>query len=65
LFSAYSSCRLDCFYTAGPNECELLKQPSSGWTYEGIAFRALVPTKGSCYPGAIRILVAAAHSGRG
>ena len=39
------------FYTAGPSECEMLKQPSSGWTYEGIAFRALVPTKGSCYPG--------------
>ena len=39
------------FYTAGAGECEMLKQPSSGWTYEGIAFRALVPTKGSCYPG--------------
>ncbi len=39
------------FYTAGSGECDLLKQPGSGWTYEGIAFRALVPTKGSCYPG--------------
>lgn len=29
----------------------MLKQPGSGWTYEGIAFRALVPTKSSCYPG--------------
>ena len=47
----YSSLVNSHFYTAGPNECELLKQPSSGWTYEGIAFRALVPTKGSCYPG--------------
>ena len=47
----YSAAVNSHFYTAGPNECELLKQPSSGWTYEGIAFRALLPTKGSCYPG--------------
>ncbi len=47
----YSAAVNSHFYTAGPNECELLKQPGSGWTYEGIAFRALVPTKGSCYPG--------------
>jgi hypothetical protein len=47
----YSAVVNSHFYTAGPNECELLKQPGSGWTYEGIAFRALVPTKGSCYPG--------------
>ncbi len=47
----YSAVVNSHFYTAGANECELLKQPGSGWTYEGIAFRALVPTKGSCYPG--------------
>ena len=47
----YSSLVNSHFYTAGINECELLKQSGSGWTYEGIAFRALVPTKGSCYPG--------------
>jgi hypothetical protein len=47
----YSSLVNSHFYTAGTGECELLKQPGSGWTYEGIAFRALVPTKGSCYPG--------------
>jgi hypothetical protein len=47
----YSAAVNSHFYTAGPNECESLKQPSSGWIYEGIAFRALVPTKGSCYPG--------------
>ena len=47
----YSSLVNSHFYTAGANECELLKQSGSGWTYEGIAFRALVPTKGSCYPG--------------
>lgn len=47
----YSAAVNSHFYTAGAGECESLKQPSSGWTYEGIAFRALVPTKGSCYPG--------------
>ncbi|MFZ2207073.1 MAG: hypothetical protein WAV22_00230 [Porticoccaceae bacterium] len=47
----YSSLVNSHFYTAGANECEMLKQPGSGWTYEGIAFRALVPIKGSCYPG--------------
>ena len=47
----YSAAMNSHFYTAGAGECEALKQPSSGWTYEGIAFRALVPTKGVCYPG--------------
>jgi len=47
----YSAAVNSHFYTAGPNECELLKQPGSGWTYEGIAFRALVPAQGSCHPG--------------
>ena len=47
----YSSLVNSHFYTAGVGECEALKQPGSGWTYEGIAFRALVPTKGVCYPG--------------
>lgn len=47
----YSSLVNSHFYTAGANECELLKQPGSGWAYEGIAFRALVPTNGACYPG--------------
>ena len=39
------------FYTAGSGEYESLKFPRSGWTYEGIAFRALAPTNRSCYPG--------------
>lgn len=39
------------FYTANSSECEALKQPTSGWAYEGIAFRALVPTRGSCHSG--------------
>jgi len=47
----YSAAVNSHFYTAGPGECEMLKQPGSGWTYEGIAFRALVPIKGTCYPG--------------
>ena len=47
----YSAAVNSHFYTAGANECELLKQSGSGWAYEGIAFRALVPSKGSCYPG--------------
>ena len=47
----YSSLVNSHFYTAGAGECEMLKQPGSGWAYEGIAFRALAPTKGSCYPG--------------
>ena len=51
----YSAVVNSHFYTAGPSECEMLKQPSSGWTYEGIAFRALVPTKGSCYPGTVPV----------
>ena len=51
----YSAAVNSHFYTAGPNECELLKQPGSGWTYEGIAFRALVPTQGSCYPGTVPV----------
>ena len=51
----YSAAVNSHFYTAGANECELLKQPGSGWAYEGIAFRALVPTKGSCYPGTVPV----------
>lgn len=36
------------FYTASAAECEGLKQPSSGWAYEGIAFQALTPNQASC-----------------
>lgn len=38
------------FYTASTAECESLK-PSDTWAYEGIAFRALVPTARACPPG--------------
>lgn len=39
------------FYTASESECEFLKDSYSGWDYEGIAFRALVPVEGSCSSG--------------
>ena len=42
----YSSLVNSHFYTAGAGACEMVKQPSSGWTYEGIAFRALVADQG-------------------
>jgi len=51
----YSTVVNSHFYTAGPGECELLKRPDSGWVYEGIAFRALVPTKGSCPAGTMPV----------
>lgn len=47
----YSPAVNSYFYTASSGECEALKQPGSGWAYEGIAFRALVPTRGSCHSG--------------
>jgi Repeat of unknown function (DUF5648) len=31
------------FYTASAEECEVLKAPSSGWRYEGLAFRLQLP----------------------
>lgn len=40
------------FYTANSAECEFLKQPTTGWIYEGIAFRALTSTAGACPSGA-------------
>lgn len=51
----YSALVNSHFYTAGPRECESLQQPGSGWSYEGIAFRALVPTKGSCPAGTVPV----------
>lgn len=38
------------FYTASARECELVKR-DPGWTYEGIAFYAKLPSAGSCRPG--------------
>jgi hypothetical protein len=38
------------FYTADPAECALVKT-NPRWTYEGIAFRALLPALGACPAG--------------
>ena len=38
------------FYTANPDECALVKQNAS-WTYEGIAWQALLPDAGRCGSG--------------
>lgn len=39
------------FYTASEDECATLQEENTGWEYEGIAFRALVPVDGACQPG--------------
>jgi hypothetical protein len=39
------------FYTGSANECAMLQEEGSGWTYEGIAFQALLPVKGACPAG--------------
>lgn len=47
----YSALVNSHFYTGGANECAKLQEEDSGWTYEGIAFQALLPTKGACPAG--------------
>lgn len=47
----YSSLVNSHFYTASEEECDYLQSFDSGWEYEGIAFRALVPIEGSCPSG--------------
>lgn len=37
--------------TADSAECEHLMQPASGWIYEGVVFRALMPKNDSCPTG--------------
>jgi hypothetical protein len=39
------------FYTAFASECAGLQSPSSGWTYEGLAFRIQLPTAAGCPAG--------------
>ena len=39
------------FYTANPAECATLRNVDLGWFYEGIAFRAVVPSGGACAAG--------------
>ncbi len=47
----YSSSANSHFYVVDGEECAQLKTEDSGWTYEGIGFRALMATAGSCPPG--------------
>lgn len=47
----YSASANSHFYTVEGAECEALRQPGSGWAYEGIAFRTLVAKAGSCPQG--------------
>ncbi len=39
------------FYTGNASECEGLKNPNSGWIYEGLAFRIRIPTSSQCGSG--------------
>lgn len=39
------------FYTLDEEECEFLKDEQHGWTYEGIAFKAIPPVSGVCAEG--------------
>ena len=39
------------FFTAFASECASLKAPSSGWNYEGLSFRILLPNGASCVAG--------------
>jgi len=43
------------FFTANAAECDLLRKPGSGWIFEGIAFKALVPVDGQCAAGTVPI----------
>lgn len=36
------------FFTIDPAEVEVLKNPASGWIYEGNRFQSLAPAEGSC-----------------
>lgn len=39
------------FYTLDEEECEFLKDEQYGWTYEGIAFKAIPSESGACMSG--------------
>lgn len=47
----YSAAANSHFYAVDGAECEHLKREGSGWAYEGIAFRTLVATAGTCPAG--------------
>jgi hypothetical protein len=39
------------FFTADPSECAQVRQPDSGWRYEGLSFRIQLPVNGQCPTG--------------
>lgn len=43
------------FFSADAASCDLLKQQTGTWIDEGIAFRALVPTAGTCPSGTLPV----------
>lgn len=43
------------FYTVEVAECTSLKDPSSGWDFEGLAFRIVKPTSNSCPDGTVPV----------
>ncbi len=47
----YSATANSHFYAVEGAECEQLKREDSGWAYEGIAFRTLTASAGSCPAG--------------
>lgn len=51
----YSSLVNSHFYTGNPRECARLRDGDHGWTYEGIAFQALLPVDGACLPGTMPV----------
>jgi serine protease len=52
----YNSGANSHFYTAVADECAALKAPLSGWNYEGIAFRAMLPAgDGLCAAGTVPV----------
>jgi Repeat of unknown function (DUF5648) len=44
------------FYTASEYECEFMKRNPLGWTYETVAFYAVVPTAGQCPEDTLPVL---------
>ena len=43
------------FYTIEAAECAALKNPASGWSYEGLSFRTNKPIAGNCFAGEVPV----------
>jgi len=43
------------FYTVEVPECTSLQDPSSGWSFEGLAFRIVKPENGTCPDGTVPV----------